>query len=74
MNADNSVVANSSDGSIKDAGKTVGNTGTITIDTPYALRSAQGGLYRILTDIETVNGGVAFYGMKGNGNFGSHSS
>ena len=73
VNADNSVVAYSSDGSIKDAGKTVGNTGTITIDTPYALRSAQSGLYRILTDIETVNGGVAFYGMKGNGNFWSNS-
>ena len=73
VNADNSVVAYSSDGSIKDAGKTVGNTGTITIDTPYALRSAQSGLWRILTDIETVNGGVAFYGMKGNGNFWSTS-
>ena len=73
VNADNSVIAYSSDGSIKDAGKTVGNTGTITIDTPYALRSAQSGLYRILTDIETVNGGVAFYGMKGNGNFWSNS-
>ena len=73
VNADNSVVAYSSDGSIKDDGKTVGNTGTITIDTPYALRSAQSGLYRILTDIETVNGGVAFYGMKGNGNFWSTS-
>ena len=65
VNADNSVVAYSSDGSIKDDGKTVGNTGTITIDTPYALRSAQSDLHRILTDIETVNGGVAFYGHKG---------
>ncbi len=73
VNADNSVVAYASDGSIKDDGKTVGNTGTITIDTPYALRSAQSGLWRILTDIETVNGGVAFYGMKGNGNFWSTS-
>ena len=73
VNADNSVVAYASDGSIKDDGKTVGNTGTITIDTPYALRSAQSGLWRILTDIETVNGGVAFYGMKANGNFWSTS-
>ena len=65
VNADNSVVAKASDGTITDAGKDQNNTGTIEIDTPYALRSAQGGLYRILTDIETVNGGVAFYVRKG---------
>lgn len=65
VNADNSVVAYASDGSIKDAGKTVGNTGTITIDVPYALRSDKTDLYSILTDIETVNGGVAFFAEKG---------
>ena len=59
------MVAKASDGTITDAGKDQNNTGTIEIDTPYALRSAQGGLYRILTDIETVNGGVAFYVRKG---------
>ena len=62
VNADNSVVAYASDGSIKDA---VGNTGTITIDVPYALRSDKTDLYSILTDIETVNGGVAFFAEKG---------
>ena len=65
VNADNSVVAYASDGSIKDDGKTVGNTGTITIDVPYALRSDKTDLYSILTDIETVNGGVAFFAEKG---------
>ena len=69
VNADNSVVAKASDGTITDAGKDQNNTGTIEIDTPYALRSEQGGLYRILTDIETVSGGVAFYAQRGANNY-----
>ena len=68
-NADNSVVALASGGTITNNTNTSGATGVITLNTPYGISTKSGKtLYKILTDIET-DGGVAFYGPRGNGDY-----
>ena len=63
VNEDNSVVATSSNGiTQKDTAK--GMQGTIEVTVPHSLSTKSTyakELYRILTDIETTNNGVAYY-------------
>ena len=67
VNEDNSVVATSSNGiTQKDTAK--GMQGTIEVTVPYSLRAESiYELYRILTDIETTNNGVAYLARLNNG-------
>ena len=63
VSSSNSIAARAYNETITELGKDVGNTGTIKLTTPYSLRMAatSGNTWRVLTDIETENGGVAFY-------------
>ena len=71
VNAANSVLASASKGTITDKGLDKNNEGEIILSTPYSLRSKEDNgtyrddLWRILTNIDTVNNGVAFYVKKG---------
>ena len=72
---DNSVVATSSKGISVTTVNGV-KQGVITVNPRHSLSedSIYNGLYRILTDIETTNNGVAFYGTMGaNTNIGAKS-
>ena len=74
VNAANSVLASASKGTITDKGLDKDNEGEIILSTPYSLRSKKDDgtyrddLWRILTNIDTVNNGVAFYVKKGAAN------
>ena len=63
VNSSNSIAARAYDETITERGKDVGNTGTIKLTTPWSLRmdATKGNTWRVLTDIETAEGGVAFY-------------
>ena len=69
VNSSNSIAARAYNKTITELDKDVGNRGSIKLTTPYSLRMAatSGNTWRVLTDIETENGGVAFYVMKGAG-------
>ena len=67
VNAANSVLASASKGTITDKGLDKDNEGEIILSTPYSLRmDATEDYHRILTNIDTVNNGVAFL-VRGNG-------
>ena len=63
VNSSNSIAARAYDETITELGKDVGNRGSIKLTTPYSLRMAatSGNTWRVLTNIETAEGGVAFY-------------
>ena len=63
VSSSNSIAARAYDETITELGKDVGNTGAIKLTTPWSLRmdATSGNTWRVLTDIETENGGVAFY-------------
>ena len=67
VNSSNSIAARAYDETITELGKDVGNAGTIKLTTPWSLRmpATKGNTWRVLTNIETAEGGVAFYVMKG---------
>ena len=66
---ENSITATSSNG-ITTTSKEKDNTGVITMTVRHGLSTEsinKNSLYRILTDIDTTNGGVAFYATMGAG-------
>ena len=66
---ENSIAATSSNG-ITTTSKEKDNTGVITMTVRHGLSTEsinKDSLYRILTDIDTTNGGVAFYATMGSG-------
>ena len=64
VNASNSATAIESKGTITQEGDDLNNTGTITLGVRYGLRNDLEN-YKILTDIEVAEGGVAFLARLG---------